>query len=96
VALAAIAILRLLFARRTGVALDRAARIRGLRDTAGCPGGPSRARARRALDMAAAVVAILGLVFARSLIAFWAFLLLFSVTTVPERLLGHLRDRRRR
>ena len=58
-----------------------------------------RARARRALDIAgavAAVVAILGLVFARSLIVLWAFLLLFGVTTMPERLLRYLRDRRRR
>lgn len=58
-----------------------------------------RARARRALDIAgavAAVVAILGLVFARSLIVLWAFLLLFGVTTMPERLLRCLRDRRRR
>ena len=57
-----------------------------------------RARARQALDIAgaiAALIAILGLVFARSLIVLWAFLLLFGVTTVPERLLRSLRERRR-
>jgi hypothetical protein len=58
-----------------------------------------RSSARRALDIAgavAAVVAIVGFVFARSLIVLWAFLLLFGVTTVPERLLRHLRERRRK
>ncbi len=58
-----------------------------------------RARARRALDIAgamAAIVAIAGLIFARSLIVLWAFLLLFGVTKVPERLIRHLRERRRR
>lgn len=58
-----------------------------------------RARARRALDIlgaVAAVVAIAGFIFARSLIALWAFLLLFGVTTMRERLIRHLRERRRR
>jgi hypothetical protein len=57
-----------------------------------------RRRARRALDIAggvAAVAAILGLVFVRSLIVLWAFLLLFGVTTVPERLIRRLRERQR-
>jgi len=40
-------------------------------------------------------VAILGLIFARHLIYLWAFLLLFGITTVPERAIGHLRQRRR-
>jgi hypothetical protein len=43
-----------------------------------------------------AVVAILGLIFARHLIYLWAFLLLFGITTVPERAIGHLRRRRER
>ncbi len=53
-------------------------------------------RARRILDIVggiAAVVAILGLIFARDLIYLWAFLLLFGITTVPERAIGHLRQR---
>jgi hypothetical protein len=41
------------------------------------------------------LIAILGLVFARSLIVLWALLLLFGVTTAPERLLRRLRERRR-
>ncbi|MGH2997740.1 MAG: hypothetical protein ACRDNM_00420 [Gaiellaceae bacterium] len=55
-------------------------------------------RARRILDIAGAVaaaVAILGLIFARHLIILWAFLLLFGITTVPERAITHLRQRRR-
>ena len=55
-------------------------------------------RARRRLDVVgaiAAVVAILGLIFARHLIYLWAFLLLFGITTVPERAIAHLRQRRR-
>jgi hypothetical protein len=55
-------------------------------------------RARRTLDIAggiAAVIAILGLIFAPDLIYLWAFLLLFGITTVPERAIAHLRQRRR-
>ena len=55
-------------------------------------------RARRILDTAggvAAVVAIVGLIFARHLILLWSFLLLFGITTVPERSLAYLRQRRR-
>jgi hypothetical protein len=55
-------------------------------------------RARRILDIVGAicaVVAVLGLIFARHLIYLWAFLLLFGITTVPERAIGHLRQRRR-
>jgi hypothetical protein len=55
-------------------------------------------RARRILDVTgavAAVVAILGLIFARQLIVLWSFLLLFGITTVPERFLSYLRQRRR-
>jgi hypothetical protein len=54
--------------------------------------------ARRILDIVggiAGVVAILGPIFAPGLIYLWAFLLLFGVTTVPERALSHLRQRRR-
>lgn len=57
-----------------------------------------RKRARRMLDILgaiAAVVAIFGLIFARDLIYLWAFLLLFGITTVPERTIGYLRQRRR-
>jgi hypothetical protein len=57
-----------------------------------------RARLRRALDIAgavAALIAIVGLVFARSLIVLRAFLLLFGVSTVPERLIHRLRERNR-
>ncbi len=55
-------------------------------------------RARRILDVVggvAAVIAILGLIFARHLLYLWAFLLLFGITTVPERAIGYLRQRRR-
>ncbi len=54
--------------------------------------------ARRMLDIVGAiyaVVAILGLIFARHLIFLWAFLLLFGITTVPEGGIGHVRQRRR-
>ena len=57
-----------------------------------------RKRAHRILDIAggvAAVVAIAGLIFARHLILLWSFLLLFGITTVPERGLSYLRQRRR-
>ena len=56
-------------------------------------------RARRILDvvgLVAAAIAIIGLIFARSLILLWAFLLLFGITTMPERGLGYLRRRWRR
>jgi hypothetical protein len=55
-------------------------------------------RARRVLDIVggiAAVVAILGLIFAPHPIYLWASLLLFGITTVPERAIGYLRQRRR-
>jgi len=55
-------------------------------------------RARRILDIVgaiAALIAILGLIFASHLIYLWAFLLLFGITTVPERAIGYLRRRRR-
>jgi cyanate permease len=54
-------------------------------------------RARRRLDIIgaiAAVVGILGLIFKPSLIYIWAFLILFGITTVPERAFRALRERR--
>ena len=57
------------------------------------------ARARRRLDIVggiAAVIGIVGFVLERSLAFLWAFLILFGVTTVPERLIHALRTRRRR
>lgn len=53
--------------------------------------------ARRRLDILggiAAVVAVVGIVERPSLMPLWAFLLLFGVTTVPERLIAWLRARR--
>jgi hypothetical protein len=44
----------------------------------------------------AAVIGIVGLVVKPSLAYLWAFLLLFGVTTVPERAIGALRERRAR
>jgi hypothetical protein len=58
-----------------------------------------RVRARRRLDIAggiAAIVGIVGLVLKPSLVYLWAFLILFGVTTVPERAIRALRERRRR
>jgi hypothetical protein len=49
-----------------------------------------------AVGAVAVIVAIAGLIFARSLIVLWAFLLVFGLTTVPERLVTHLRERRPR
>jgi hypothetical protein len=57
-----------------------------------------RKRARRILDIVggiAAGVGVLGLIFAPGLPYLWAFLLLFGITTVPERAIGYLRQRRR-
>jgi hypothetical protein len=57
------------------------------------------ARARRRLDIiggVAAVVGIVGFVLKPSLVYLWAFLILFGVTTVPERAIRALRERRRR
>lgn len=52
---------------------------------------------RHRLDLVgavAAVVAVLGIVFDRALLPLWAFLLLFGITTVPERMFRWLRQRR--
>lgn len=57
------------------------------------------ARARRRPDIAggiAAVIGIIGFVVKPSLAYLWAFLILFGVTTVPERVVRALRDRRQR
>jgi hypothetical protein len=57
-----------------------------------------RARARRRLDVVggiAAVVGVIGIVVDRHLLPLWAFLILFGVTTVPERLIKSMRARRR-
>jgi hypothetical protein len=54
-------------------------------------------RSRRVVDIVgglAAVVGVLGLVFKPSLAYLWAFLLLFGITTVPERAIRALRARR--
>jgi hypothetical protein len=57
------------------------------------------ARARRGLDIIgaiAAAVGIAGFVFGPSLAVLRAFLILFGLTTVPERAIRALRQRRRR
>jgi hypothetical protein len=57
----------------------------------------TRVRARRQLDIAggiAAVIGIIGFVVKPSLAPLWAFLILFGVTTVPNRLIAWARDRR--
>jgi len=57
------------------------------------------ARARRRLDFAggiAAVIGIVGFVLKPSLAYLWAFLILFGITTLPERVVRALRERRRR
>ena len=57
-----------------------------------------RRRARHTLDVVgavAAIVGVVGLVLEPSLVYLWAFLILFGVTTVPERLIRSLRERRR-
>ena len=57
------------------------------------------ARARRRLDIiggVAAVVGIVGFILKPSLAYLWAFLILFGVTTVPERAIRALRERRAR
>jgi uncharacterized membrane protein YbaN (DUF454 family) len=51
---------------------------------------------RRQLDIAggiAAVIGIIGIFVDRSLLPVWAFLILFGVTTVPERLIRWVRQR---
>lgn len=56
-------------------------------------------RARRILDvvgLVAAAIAIAGLILDRRLIPLWSFLLLFGITTLPERGIAHLRQRRMR
>ena len=56
-----------------------------------------RSRARRKLDIVgaiAAVVGIVGFVFKPSYAPLWAFLILFGVTTVPERVIRAWRERR--
>lgn len=61
--------------------------------------GDARVRARRRkLDIAggiAAVVGIIGVFVDRPLLPIWAFLILFGVTTVPERLIRWVRQRMR-
>ena len=55
-------------------------------------------RARRQLDIIGAialVVGVVGFVLKPSLVYVWAFLILFGVTTVPERAIRALRARRR-
>jgi hypothetical protein len=57
------------------------------------------AQARRQLDIAggiAAVIGIVGFIVKPSLAYLWAFLILFGVTTVPERVIRVLRERRAR
>lgn len=57
-----------------------------------------RARRRR-LDIVggiAGVIGIVGFVFKPSLAYLWAFLILFGVTTVPERAIRAWRERRHR
>lgn len=57
------------------------------------------AHARRRLDImggVAAVIGIVGFVLKPSLAYLWAFLILFGVTTVPERAIRALRERRAR
>lgn len=52
---------------------------------------------RRRLDIAgalAAVAGLIGLVVKPSLAPLWAFLILFGVTTVPNRLIASARQRR--
>jgi hypothetical protein len=59
--------------------------------------GAARSRAQRRLDTAgaiAAVIGIVGLIVKPTLIPLWAFLILFGVTTVPERLIRRARQRR--
>jgi hypothetical protein len=54
-------------------------------------------RPRRVVDIVgglAAVVGVIGLVLKPSLAYLWAFLLLFGITTVPERAIRALRGRR--
>ena len=54
---------------------------------------------RRRLDIIGAIAAaigIIGILVDRSLLWLWAFLILFGLTTVPERLLAWLRRRRTR
>jgi cyanate permease len=58
-----------------------------------------RSRVRRRLDVVgaiAAVIGIVGFVLKPSYAPLWAFLILFGVTTVPERALRALRERRAR
>ena len=58
----------------------------------------ARASVRRKLDVAGAIAAVIGIagfVVKPSLAPLWAFLILFGITTVPERLIRRLRERRR-
>ena len=53
---------------------------------------------RRRLDIFGAVallIGVVGVIVKPSLIVLWAFLIVFGVTTVPERLIRWLRERRR-
>ena len=60
--------------------------------------GNARRRAQRQLDIAGAIpaaIGIIGVIVKPTLIPLWAFLILFGVTTVPERLIRWARLRRR-
>jgi hypothetical protein len=59
----------------------------------------TRARARRQLDVVgaiAAVIRVIGIVVRPALAPLWAFLILFGITTVPERVIRWARKRQQR